>query len=94
MIDFINRTLNVEKNGLLLGELKVSFEPPQPDNEDWYCPFKIGGLGVEMNTKITGIDGLQAFILALEVCEASLVSLENQNSWRILWLGEKQNRLG
>ena len=55
------------------------------DEENWYCPFQIVGIGLEPVRAIYGIDAFQCLQLVMKVIGATLYSLSAQGS-RLSWL--------
>ena len=71
-------------------EIEVSVGTPiQEDgaNGDWRCTCRILGLGTSKTKIVTGIDGIQAFTLALKYVATTLYLSEEFERGEITWKG-------
>ncbi len=58
-----------------------------PDGDDFYCPYKISGVGREKVRCGFGVDSLQALVLTLQVIEVHLDTSAGKRAGALTWLG-------
>lgn len=56
--------------------------------EDWYCPFKISGIGIDGVHVAFGIDSVQALHLALVLVGQTLKNSPPGRAGRLSWHGD------
>jgi hypothetical protein len=82
----------------LVGGKKVTltFGKPQPfpENRDYYCPYRISGIGSGEVRYAAGVDSLQALLMALKLADVGMRSSQGIPSWRIDlgWIGGRRSR--
>jgi hypothetical protein len=64
---------------------------PHDDSGDMCCPYQINSKSVRY---AVGIDGIQAFLLALQMVKAELEVLQSELSTRLSWHGGNPGELG
>ena len=64
------------------------------DSEDYFCPYKIIGLGKEKIKYAAGIDGIQAIQLAMKMIGADLYSSKEAKEGFLKWEGGDEGDLG
>lgn len=65
-----------------------------PDDDDFYCPFMVKGLGDEQVRYAVGIDSLQALVLALQKLSIYVNALDDVKNGEIRWLDGSIPNLG
>lgn len=77
-------------------EIEIIFGMPEkfPDDDDFYCPFQIFGLGDEKVRYAGGVDSMQALILALKKLSYYVTSLDEVKNGEIQWLDGSNPDLG
>ena len=65
-----------------------------PDEEDFYCPFSVNGLGDDRVRYAGGVDALQALILALKMLSVYVMTLEDVKQGDVQWLDGSDPTLG
>ncbi len=65
-----------------------------PDSNDYYCPYKIVGLGRETVKYAGGIDAIQAIQLAMSMIEADLCCSTEAREGLLRWVGNEDGELG
>lgn len=77
-------------------EIEVVFGRPEkfPDDDDFYCPFQIIGLGDEKVRYAGGVDSMQALILALKKLSYYVTSLDEVTKGEVQWLDGSEPDLG
>ena len=76
----------------LSAEVVVRVGKPLPDTSpggDWYCPFRIVGLGDDTIRAAYGFDSVQALMLAFKLVGSYLQHFQHSLGDSITWLGEK-----
>jgi len=71
--------------------VQVTMGVPQrfPDgNDDWYCPYRITGLGDAHVRYAAGVDGFQALLLTMQIIGTYLSTSEEAKDGGLKWLGE------
>lgn len=58
-----------------------------PDSSDYYCPFRIAGLGKERANRAGGVDAVQALLLALKMVGAELYTSKEAKDGHLKWVG-------
>lgn len=64
-----------------------------PEGDDYYCPFKVEGIGDEKVRRSGGVDAVQAIILALQRAAMYLNSLDDVKRGDVHWLGTPDLKL-
>jgi len=67
---------------------------PFPDGKDYYCPYRITGLGESKVRYAAGIDAVQALQLVMEIIGADLCSRNRSCGGRLRWEGDEGGDLG
>jgi hypothetical protein len=65
-----------------------------PDHQDYYCPYKITGLGDEKVRYAGGIDAIQAIQLAMVMIGAQLYTSNEAKTGHLRWEGDEEGNLG
>lgn len=75
-------------------EVLIGKPEPFPDGIDWYCPYKIIGIGSGRVGWAGGVDPVQALVLALQNVGAVLVCSPEFELGRLSWesLGKRRSR--
>ena len=60
--------------------LKIG-KPRKEPGGDWYCPYRISGIGFQGVRKARGIDALQALLMAIEAVRTILDEHETKWTW-------------
>lgn len=68
---------------------KPRLKPETTSELKWYCPYQITGAGIEINHKMSGIDGLHALLNSLKVAHIRLKDNARDHNKKITWLGEE-----
>jgi hypothetical protein len=76
----------------LNGEEKVTVligKPEKfPDEDDYFCPYQIVGVGSERVRHAAGVDAVQALQLAMQMIGADLSA--SKQSGKLTWLGDDE----
>lgn len=77
-------------------EVQIIIGRPEhfPDEEDFYCPFAVMGLGDDRIRYAGGVDALQALILALKMLSVYVMTLEDVKRGDVQWLDGRDPTLG
>ena len=68
--------------------LQLAKPRPFPDGRDYYCVYRLQGLGDGDHTgRAGGVDGMQALYLAMQMAHVSLVCSCAYKEGRLTWLG-------
>jgi hypothetical protein len=98
--------LNDDDIGMIIAKRKLSLTPgekvvviigqprPFPDCDDFFCPFKVEGLGHGRVIRAGGVDAIQALELALRMIGAVLYTSEEYKDGRLTWEGGTNGSLG
>lgn len=72
------------------GKVTVEIGRParDPGGADWYCPWRIAGLGHERRFAAFGVDQMQALILCLAGV-SSEVTLWGEKDPDLMWMGSR-----
>jgi hypothetical protein len=57
------------------------------ENECYWCPYRISGLGRERTRAMAGVDSAQALVLALHAIPAEMDAFARDHGGRVTWLG-------
>lgn len=78
----------------LSGEEKVTVtigKPKRfPEGDDYYCPYRIVGIGNERVRHAGGVDAMQALVLALRMIGAELYTSPEARSGALRWMGRSR----
>jgi hypothetical protein len=85
-----NRTLELRENGEER-DVIVEFGRPQPfpDGVDYYCPYRITGVGKAKISYAGGVDAVQALLLAMQKAGVDLLFLQRAHADQLTWNGER-----
>jgi len=65
-----------------------------PDHSDYYCPYKISGIGDEKVRYAGGIDAVQAVQLVMVMIGGELYSSIEAKTGQLRWEGDEEGDLG
>lgn len=65
-----------------------------PDGQDYYCPYRVVGLGNDRVRYAGGVDQVQALLLTLKKIGAELYTCAEYKSGKLYWLEAGNNDLG
>jgi hypothetical protein len=84
------RTLDYRPDGGPSRKVRVDVGQPARASmgHDWYCPYRIVGLGKNGIRRAYGVDALQALILALASLSRELTE-QGKNEPALTWLGDR-----
>lgn len=70
----------------------IIYEPHCVDESDgdWACEYQIEGIGSGKTRKSYGVDGIQAFWLALTYVSTTLYFSEEFKTGKLTWLGKRE----
>lgn len=71
--------------------VEVGTPARDPLGPDWYCPFRVTGLGRARVVRVLGVDQMQALILCLAKLSADLTARGPKDGLR--WLGSRSLHL-
>ena len=79
-----------------MSAVRVSIGKPQPfpENEGYYCPFLISGVGRERIKCVGGVDAIQSLQLAMQMIGADLEFLRREKQTKLEWKGDPDGGLG
>ena len=60
-----------------------------PEEDDFYCPFQITGIGNGKVRYACGIDTVQALVLTLNIIAAELYTSDEARSGKLTWWGQR-----
>ena len=80
------RELELDASGKVLIVVGAPFAADD-NNEEFWCPYQITGMGGEKVKVGIGVDSLQAFCIALQKISADLVYSKEYQEGRLRWLG-------
>jgi len=88
------RTLQLVENKK--GGITVQIGKPKqfPNKSDYYCPYRIIGIGDEKIRYAAGIDAVQAIQLAMVKIGAEIYTSTEAKSGRLRWDGDEKGDLG
>jgi len=58
-----------------------------PDEDDYFCPYQIVGLGSGRVRRAGGVDAVQALQGALKMIGADIYSSDEAQNGRLIWIG-------
>lgn len=64
------------------------------DDDDYYCPYQISGIGNEKIKYTIGIDGIQSLQLTLSRIGTDLYTSEEGKRGELRWVGDEKGDLG
>ena len=87
-----SRTLDSKDNR----QIEIILGAPEkfPDDDDFYCPFMVKGLGDEKIRYAGGTDSLQALVLAVQKLSIYVNALDEVKNGEIQWLDGSIPNLG
>lgn len=65
-----------------------------PDGVDYYCPYKIIGINRDNVRYGSGVDAIQALLLAMAMIGADLYGCAEGRSGKFRWIGDETGNLG
>ena len=87
------RELTIRDSGRVV-RIEIGAPAKFLDGNDYYCPYRIIGLGDGPVRYAGGIDSIQALLLALRLVAATLLASEEAKSGTLMWEGDEQGGLG
>jgi|SRR5690242_16778541 len=75
-------------------EILIGKPRPMADGQDYFCPYKIDGVGNGRVSYAMGIDGIQALLLALQKIGADLYTSKEMQQGELEWMGGGERDLG
>jgi len=73
--------------------LEVGTPRPEGANENWFCAFRILGLGYDAGLSAGGVDAVQALILALTCAATYLYTSDFYRENKLTWVGSRNLKL-
>lgn len=86
------RVLSLAPNGEVV--VVIGKPRPFPGGGDFFCPFKVEGLGSQRITRAGGVDAVQALELALRMVGTVLYTSQEYKDGRLTWEGGENGSLG
>jgi hypothetical protein len=85
------RELSLSGGGHVLIEIGIPFEVKFEHPEYW-CPYRITGIGSGRVRRTVGIDAVQALMLALQIIGSDLYACEEYKTGRLRWVTNDWSR--
>ena len=79
------RIFDCGENNVLL---EIGAPYPMDNGPDFWCPYRINGLGEGRVRRIGGVDSLQALYLAMQAAAADLYASDAARDKVLQWLGQ------
>lgn len=67
--------------------LTIGKPEPFPDGQDYYCPYRISGIGSGKVWYAGGVDAIQALIMALKLADVGLRASKEYKAGALSWDG-------
>ena len=97
-LEQIAEVIAVRRLALKDSETSVALEIGRPekfpDGEDYFCPYRVVGLGNDKVRYAGGVDAVQALLLALKKVGAQLNTCAEHRDGRLYWLEADSRDLG
>jgi hypothetical protein len=87
-----NRVLSLAPGGKVV--VTIGQPRPFPGGKNFFCPFKVEGLGHGNITRAGGVDAVQALQLALQMVGTVLYTSQEYKDGRLTWDGGENGSLG
>ena len=79
------RTLKIQKDGMELN-VPIRLFAPERTEVDWMCRFEIEWPETKLDRYATGVDAVQALILALQMIGSQIYASKYHASGHLAWL--------
>ncbi|QEX16474.1 hypothetical protein FRZ44_17680 [Hypericibacter terrae] len=97
-VDHINKVMLVRQPRLSESRapvvIQVGCPEKRPNGHDYYCAYRVLGLGNDRVRSASGVDQMQALLLALRKMGAELYSCGEYKTGKLYWLEMGNKDLG
>jgi len=69
--------------------LEIGTPYPVDEGRNWFCPWRISGLGFDKVRRTGGVDSMQALYLAMQSAAADLYSCDVARQQSLRWLDQR-----
>ena len=80
--------MSLDDGSEVIVEIGRPFNAPEI-GEEFYCPYRITGLGDRKVRGIPGFDAVQALLLALQTVGVDLYASDEGKAGKLSWLGQR-----